>query len=182
MLDEYPYRIYAEQNPSFKDECAKEHGMLTGETVCFTGHRNIPEDKLEFVRHELRREVTRAIADGYTHFISGFARGTDLMAAAVVLELQQQYPLITLEAAIPYRNRVKSLYKDKNAIPLLEGCVTVGVWGEAYAPIVFLVRNRKMVEASSRVIAVFDGRFKSGTAQTIRIARAQGREVHIIPI
>jgi uncharacterized phage-like protein YoqJ len=156
--------------------------MLTGKAVCFTGHRKIPEGKLEFVRHELRREVTRAIADGYTHFISGFAEGTGLMAAAIVLELQQQYPLITLEAAIPYRNRVKSLYKDKNAIPLLEGCVAVGVWNETYAPNIFWVQNRKMVEASSRVIAVFDGRFKSGTAQTIRIARAQGKEVRVIPI
>ena len=156
--------------------------MLTGKAACFTGHRDISADKVEYVRHELRREVIRAIADGYTHFISGFADGTDLYAAAIVLELQEQYPGITLEAAIPYRNRVKSLYKNKAAVPLLQGCVTVGVWSEAYSPNVFMVRNRKMIEATSRVIAVFDGRFKSGTAQTIRMARTRGREIRIIPI
>ena len=42
-------------------------------TCCVTGHRDIPEDKKEFVIAELEKEIRAAVADGYTRFISGFA-------------------------------------------------------------------------------------------------------------
>ena len=45
---------------------------------CFTGHR--PE-KLrrseQEIRAELEREIRRAVADGFTVFITGMARGID---------------------------------------------------------------------------------------------------------
>ena len=69
-----------------------------GKTCCVTGHRDLPAGAKTKIQSELRREVLVAIEDGYTHFISGFASGADLMFAEIVVELNDCYP-ITLEAA-----------------------------------------------------------------------------------
>ena len=58
-------------------------------TCCVTGHRDIPQDKRTYVETELKKEVLAAIADGYTHFISGFAEGVDLTFAALVAEQKE---------------------------------------------------------------------------------------------
>ena len=58
---------------------------MKGKTCCVTGHRTIPESELERVREELEREIRIAVAEGYTHFISGFAEGADLLFADIVL-------------------------------------------------------------------------------------------------
>lgn len=55
-------------------------------TCCVTGHRNIPMEKQETVEARLRREVSQAIEEGYSRFLSGFAEGTDLLFAAIVAE------------------------------------------------------------------------------------------------
>ena len=48
------------------------------EKVCgVTGHREIPAEYMEQAEQGLRREIEKAIADGYTYFISGFADGAD---------------------------------------------------------------------------------------------------------
>jgi DNA-binding XRE family transcriptional regulator len=74
----------------------------------FTGHRIIPEGKIEFVKREIRREIEQAVGDGFTFFLSGFANGADLMFAAVVADIKKDNPDIILEAAIPYRERLKN--------------------------------------------------------------------------
>ena len=61
--------------------------------VCFTGHR--PE-KLNMSEHAvkkaLRIEILNAIEDGMPVFISGMARGVDIWAAEIVLELRKDNP------------------------------------------------------------------------------------------
>lgn len=56
---------------------------------CFTGHR--PE-KLNSTEEEIKKallvEINNAIHDGYITFISGMARGVDIWAAELILELQ----------------------------------------------------------------------------------------------
>ena len=50
--------------------------------VCgITGHREIPAEYMEQAEQDLRREIEKAIADGYTYFISGFADGADQLFA-----------------------------------------------------------------------------------------------------
>ena len=83
-------------------------------TCCVTGHRDIPLQKLSPLFKRLRQETEWAIENGYTHFISGFAAGTDLFFAEVVAALKNTYP-ITLEAAIPYRGRLRTPDADFQA-------------------------------------------------------------------
>lgn len=153
---------------------------MTERTCCVTGHRDIPEDKRAYVEEELRKEVVAAIADGYTCFISGFAEGVDLIFAAIVAKQKEKNPALFLEAAIPYRNRLKA--KDATFQTLLKKCNGINVENEKYTSNSFLTRNRNMVLSSNRVIAVFDGRERGGTLFTMRYAHSQGKEVRLIEI
>ena len=149
-------------------------------TCCVTGHRDIPNGKLEYVKGELQREILQAIGDGYTHFISGFAEGVDLLFASIVADLMKGYPALTLEAAIPYRNRMNTTEKFFHR--LIGKCSIVSVYSKEYTPACYMKRNRKMVSLSQRVIAVYDGRERGGTLFTMRCAYMQGREVRVIRI
>lgn len=157
-------------------------------TCCVTGHRDIPADKVALVEQRLRQEVLKAIEDGYTRFISGFAEGVDLLFAAIVAKEKAKHPDLYLEAALPYAGRVKSLRSAKGTIlgyttlDLLDTCNGVKVESQTYTPACYLQRNRYMVSQSQRVIAVYDGRERGGTLFTMRCAHTLGREVRVIEV
>jgi uncharacterized phage-like protein YoqJ len=153
---------------------------LTPKACCVTGHRRIPFEKLDYVRQELEREVSEALADGYTLFITGFAEGTDMLFARIVQEHRASHPKIFLEAAIPYRGRVRKLTSGGKL--LLGECDGVNITSESYHPECYFRRNRYMVRSSNRVIAVYDGRESGGTFFTIDYAKSMGRDVRVIGI
>lgn len=141
---------------------------MSGKTCCVTGHRDTPMQQTEYVKASLRREIEKAIADGYTCFMCGFAEGVDQYFAEIVMEKKLDNPDLQLIAVIPYRKRLENLKKRERTKLLIEGCVEVKVIREEYLPSVYSHRNRYMVENSDRVIAVYDGREKGGTVNTIR--------------
>ncbi len=149
-------------------------------TCCVTGHREIAVDKIAYVKRELRHEILKAIEDGYTNFISGFADGADLLFASIVADLMKDNPTLTLEAALPYRNRMNTT--DKLFRRLLPKCKTISVHSEKYSPACYMNRNREMVSLCQRVIAIYDGRDKGGTVFTMREAAMLERDIHVIEI
>ena len=110
---------------------------------CVTGHRDIPADKIEYVKAKLKEEIEQAIADGFTTFITGMAEGVDLLFAEMVIEQKARHPDLFLEAAIPYRNRLKST--DPLFRKCFEGCNGVHIQQEEYSSDCFMNRNRYMV-------------------------------------
>ena len=45
---------------------------------CFTGHRPAKLERMQWlIKHDLKKEILRAIDAGITVFISGMARGVD---------------------------------------------------------------------------------------------------------
>ena len=142
-----------------------------------TGHRDIAEEHRDAVCVALRREITRAVAEGYTRFLSGFARGVDLYFAEIVAEIKGENPglRLELEAVLPYRDRLLS--REPAFRRLIGLCDRVTVQSERYEPTCFFQRDRALVEAASLVIAVYDGRPTGGTRYTLRCARNLGREV-----
>lgn len=146
-------------------------------TCCVTGHRNIPVDKAELIRSKLISTIQTAIACGYTHFISGFAAGVDLMFAEIIADLKSSQA-ITLEAAIPYPGRMKT--SDMTFQRLIRVCDIVKVHSAGYLKKCYMVRNRYMVDHSSLVIAVYDGREMGGTAATVRYAMRKDLQICII--
>lgn len=153
---------------------------MENKTCCATGHRDIPDDQIEQVKQALAQEIEKAVQDGYQTFLSGFAKGADLLFAQCVIEARQQHPDLFLEAAIPYPGRLKRLTAKEKA--LLESCNKVSVICSAYSRNCYLLRNRYMVHRSSLVIAVYDGRETGGTAQTLRFAHSRAKEVRTIQI
>ena len=151
----------------------KEH------TCCVTGHRDIPADKVQYVQMQLRQELLQAIQSGYTHFISGFSAGVDLIFARMVADLKSKYP-VTLEAVIPYPGRVNTPNEVFQC--LLKECDIVKVHTGQYSKNCYMVRNRYMVDCSTLVIAVHDGRKSGGTAATIKYARQMERDVRKIEL
>ena len=149
-------------------------------TCCATGHREILADKLAYVEAELRKAVVAAVDNGYTRFINGGAAGTDLIFAAIVAELKEQGHPLFLEAALPYLGRKRS--RDQRFQKMLAACNEVKIFSEQYSRGCYFVRNRYMVDESSRVIAVYDGRDSGGTVYTMQYAHTKGRIVQVIKI
>ena len=56
-------------------------------TVCFTGHRTIPESDFEALNSALCEEIQKQIENGASTFRTGGARGFDTMAALAILSL-----------------------------------------------------------------------------------------------
>lgn len=151
-------------------------------TCCVTGHRDIPAEQTEHIKYALRREIIKAVSDGYTRFMTGFADGADQYFAEIVVKLQEDFPDLRLIAVLPYRKRVDSLEARAQTKALLHACTDVVVIQDEYTPNVYAKRNRYMVERSNRVIAVYDGREKGGTVNTIRLAHRLKKELREIPV
>ena len=81
-----------------------------GQKICgVTGHREIPAEYMEQAEQDLRREIEKAIADGYTYFISGFADGADQLFARIVLEKAKENPSFQRKDGFPWQPK-----KDSN--------------------------------------------------------------------
>ena len=149
---------------------------MTGKVCCFTGHR--PE-KLELsqnqVREMLETAVRQAVCDGFTTYISGMAKGTDLIAAEIVLQLRSTDPRLKLVCAMPFEGFGQH-WQDgwtERMQRVLAEADSVAYVSKSYFPAVFQKRNQWMVDHSERVIAVFNGE-RGGTKNTLDYAKKKG--------
>lgn len=149
-------------------------------TCCITGHRDIPKNKLDYVYTNLEEKIQQAIDDGFTRFISGFADGADLMFIEILAKKKQQLPGLSLEAAIPYANRINEggqVLKD-----LLAQCDKIKIISKDFKIESFAIRNKYLVDNSQRVIAIYDGRTTGGTFFTIKYAIKMERDLRVIEL
>lgn len=149
-------------------------------SCCVTGHRSFPKGQIDHIKAELKKQVDIAIRDGYQKFYSGFANGADIWFAEIICDKISSGADIILEAAIPHRARYRSLMRYENTRKLLDACSVIHVFSEVYTPDAYFERNRHMVDCSTRVIAVYDGRTTGGTYMTYIHAKNTGKEVIII--
>lgn len=149
---------------------------------CFTGHR--PEGlkrPVDDLKVDLENEIVKAIQDGYNTFITGMAPGIDLWAGCIVLRLKDRFPDIKLIAAVPFpefRERWNDEWKAKYD-RVLAGADCVQIISHDSSPSVYQARNIWMVDHSSKVIAVYNGK-ASGTRNTIRYAKEQKVQIKYI--
>ena len=140
---------------------------------CFTGHRpqflKRPEDD---VKVDLENSILRAIAEGYTTFITGMACGVDIWAAEIVLRLKDSRPDLHLVAAIPFPgfNNAWDEEWKRRYCTILSRAEYVKVLGPAFSRGIYQIRNEWMVDHSAKVIAVYNGQ-SGGTRNTIQYAR-----------
>jgi len=155
--------------------------IILGIKCCgFTGHRKLPKDKIEYVRCSLRSELLLAVMDGYTNFLVGFADGADLEFAEIIIKAKAVIPNITIEAVLPFEERLDD--SDIKFQELIKKCDKVTIISEKNNKKNYLLRNQAIVMQSGRLIAVFNGSKRTGTAQTIRIAGENKLEIKLIDI
>lgn len=142
---------------------------------CFTGHRpeklTVSEERLAAL---LEAEIRKAIDQEFTTFITGMAKGTDLIAAEIVLRLREEDPRLRLVAALPYPNfgqRWGGGWSERfqrvlSAADQIECVCPCSSWAS------YQLRNEWMVNHSALVIAAFNGE-SGGTKNTLDFARKQ---------
>lgn len=166
--------------------------MTKKHSCCFTGHRphslpfrfNENDERCIDLKRRLKDAIIEMITqNGVTHFISGMAIGVDMYAAEIVLKLKENYPNISLEAAIPCENQsakwAEQLRNRYNYI--LEKCDIRTVLQHNYTADCMHKRNKYMVDNSDWIIAVWNGK-PSGTGKTVKYAEEYGCKIITLSI
>lgn len=166
--------------------------MEKHETCCFTGHRpqslpwgfNEQDERCLKMKEQLKIEIVKAIEGGYTTFISGMALGFDIICAETVLELKKTYPQIKLIGALPCKTQDK-LWREadkrryRKLLKKLDGIRCI--YDDYIGSECMLERNRFMINNSSLVIALYNGK-NGGTQKTIEYAKKQNIKIVILPV
>ena len=150
--------------------------------ACFTGHRPEKLTRNERdIKKDLEKEIRQAVADGLNVFITGMARGVDIWAAQIVLQLRREGHGVRLICACPYDGFESGWSQEwqRQYKEILSAADFVKYVCEGYSRSCFQIRNEWMVNHSARVIAVFNGE-KSGTKNTIDYAIRQNVPVEFI--
>lgn len=142
------------------------------QTVCFTGHRKIPPERLNIVARRLRETLIKLIKDGYLYFGAGGALGFDTLAAQTVLELKTIYPQIKLILVLPCLSQTKGW--SARDIEIYEGIKLkadkVVYTSQEYTKGCMHKRNRHLVDNSNTCICYLTEK-SGGTAYTVDYAQ-----------
>lgn len=165
-------------------------------TCCFTGHRrkdlpfegDVHKQGMKCLLSMLQLLIEEAVCDGYKTFISGMAEGIDLFCAEIVhnLIVTKKYPDLKLICALPYAEQAAEirLPLDKYRYSMLiSNCYEQVIISSKYEKERYKLRNRFMVENSSRIIGAYKAKkHGSGTLQTINMADKAGLDLQIISL
>lgn len=142
---------------------------------CFTGHRRLPQEKIESIVKRLDIAINGLIDKGVSDFISGGAIGFDLIAASLIVAKKEMGHNVRLIFALPCKNQdekwsegQKKLYHD-----LLGEADEIIYVSEQYSDGCMKKRNRYMVDRSAYCICARLHPL-SGTEQTVKYARQKG--------
>ena len=148
-------------------------------TVCFTGHRKLPQNHEKKLRTLLMKETENRILSGASIFRTGGALGFDTLAALTVLRLKKKYPDIRLELILPCPTQTK--YWEKKDILLYEKIKASATSFRYISPVyyngVLQMRNRCLVDGSDVCIAYLCTSHGSGSAFTCAYALSKGVEL-----
>ena len=167
-----------------KDSQKLPEAIMRQYRCAFTGHRPEKVTGSEGkIIVELRKEILKAIDEGYRVFLTGMSRGVDLWAADIVIELRRYNKDLKLMCVIPYEGMEERWSVDwkKHYNMVCKQADHVQVLSNQYSPDVYQNRNQWLVNHSSKLIAVFNGD-PSGTGNTIQYAQEQGIPVEVIEV
>lgn len=153
---------------------------MKNKTCCFTGHRKLTQNQVDLAKSQLFEVIGNLIEQGYTHFVSGFANGADLLCAEVVAKFKESNHDISLEAAIPNRDRLncKSMLFKK----LIADCNYISIMQDGYNIGCFEKRNRYMIDKSDVIIAIWGNNKSGSTYNAVTYARLKGKKMIVINV
>lgn len=156
--------------------------MINENNTCFfSGHRRLPHEKLEKIGELIEEQIIVKYNEGITNFICGGALGFDTIAGNIVLKLKHNelYKDIKLILYIPsYSYGQNWNYEQRCVLHFLKTNADVfeTITKEQYTDDCIKIRNKKMVDDSCCGI-VYKNHYKSGTAQTVAIAKKQDKAI-----
>ncbi|MPM17550.1 hypothetical protein SDC9_63946 [bioreactor metagenome] len=141
-------------------------------TCCFTGHRNLPVEKIPEIRTRLYETVEWLIRHGVLYFGAGGAMGFDTLASQVVLELRKRYPEIKPILVLPCRDQTRGW--PAGAIEVYDeirvAADKVVYISDAYHKGCMHERNRHLVDCSGQCV-YYMTESCGGTAYTVAYAQ-----------
>lgn len=149
-------------------------------TVSFTGHREACSGEL---RERLRDKVEELINAGADTFCAGGAAGFDTLAAETVLDLQGDYPWISLRLILPCPPGIQTSRFPPDAkeqyYRILKNADSVETMSPRYTEDCMRLRNKRLVQLADMIVCYYNEtqRYVSGTGQTVRMAKKKGIDV-----
>ena len=144
-------------------------------TICFTGHRNVK--RTPELKERLAKQLETLIDEGAEIFLSGMARGWDLICAATVLEFQESFPNIKLHLILPCPPDEQTAGwsdSDKTEYSRILGFAdVVEICSNHYFDGCMKVRNQQLVDLADVCLCYFNERNKG--AERDRPLEWQGR-------
>jgi len=175
---------------NIKNELQKLNDEMSKYVCCFTGYRpqklpwgfNESDPRFLDLKARVKKTIKEAINLGYRHFISGMALGFDMLCAEIVLDFKLEMSDIVLECALPCKDQAKLWSSSQQLIwkKILSQADKIRCVYERYCDGCMEERNKYMVNNSSLVIALFDGK-SGGTMKTVNYANKNGVKVIEIP-
>ncbi|MCD8382031.1 MAG: DUF1273 domain-containing protein [Clostridiales bacterium] len=162
------------------------------QSCCFTGHRtnrlpwlgNPSDFRTLSLTDALWKRIQSSYEDGYTHFLSGMALGTDLLCAELVLRLRADTGgAVELIPVIPYPGQAERWKQEDRCRyrEILQMCrENLVVVSPCYSKTCYFLRNRYLVDHAAKIIGVYDGSPSGGTHQTLEYARQKGLEMELL--
>ncbi|UOO38718.1 DUF1273 family protein [Oscillospiraceae bacterium CM] len=160
--------------------------MTRENTCCFSGYRpeklpwgqNEDDARCQSLKEKLFDVVTAVYDAGIRHFVCGMALGSDIYFCETVLRLKDMYSDVTLEAALPCEEQAARWTEAQRSryFRLVQQCDKETYVGRRYTSDCMMRRNMYMVDKSSLLITVYDGRF-GGTMHTVGYAESNELEI-----
>lgn len=144
-------------------------------TVCFTGHRQIPDGEKEALRARLDAVIEGLIAQGFDRFAAGGALGFDTMAEQAVLRAREKHPHIRLVLILPFPEHGRRWSEENRRThdELRARADEVEYAMDHYTRYCMFQRNRRLVECAAVCVA-YQTEDTGGTAYTVKYARSKG--------
>ncbi|MBQ3425572.1 MAG: DUF1273 family protein [Clostridia bacterium] len=157
---------------------------MKNKSCFFTGHRIIPAAHRELLINQTRDAALWLIENrDITDFIAGGALGYDTLAEMLILRLRGQYPQIKLHLYLPCHNQTAKWNKADKALwqRIITNADSIRYITEGnYITGCMQLRNKAMVNDAQYGIVYLTHR-RSGTYNTVELARSQGRVLALLP-
>ena len=152
--------------------------IVKKQTACFTGHRNIPNDRIEALEKLLDQVIEQLYSKGVVFYGAGGSYGFDLLAEKAVLMARERHSEIKLILVLPCKNQDKywSAEMKKEYADILSKADKIVYTSDSYTKGCMHKRNRHLVDYSGNCVAYLTEN-SGGTAYTVDYARENGLRI-----
>lgn len=177
---------------------------VSEEMVCVTGHRpdrlygyDLNNKKYQELATKIANKCEELILEkNIKYFITGGALGADTVSFFAIEFLKKKYPNIKNIVAIPFKNvfikwQPTDIDRFNRMLSLADGVIEVDLLPKYNVPFIrkgdyhiskMNNKNDFMVDSSDYLLAVFDGKYRGSTYNTMSYAKYNNKEIITIDL